>query len=93
MIRVVGLLLMAWAFSVTPAAADEGVYDGPTAIEPLAVTPKPQHAAPPDTVCDFQHQCYPAKGGPMVTAPAVPPDVAVEPAAPRSPPVTVKEVE
>src|SRR5271157_4421866 len=83
MIRLIGLRLVGCALCVTPVAADEDVYDGPTAIKPLTVTPQPQHAAPPTTVCDFQHQCYPAKGGPMVAAPAVPPDVA---AAPRSPP-------
>jgi hypothetical protein len=50
------------ALCVTPVAADEDVYDGPTAIKPLAVTPKPPQSAPPNTVCDFEHQCYPEKG-------------------------------
>ena len=49
---------------VTPGAADEEVYDGPTAIEPLILTPRSQHSAPPNTVCEFEHQCYPEKGGP-----------------------------
>ena len=87
MIRLIGLWLVGCALCVTSVAADEDMYDGPTAIKPLTVTPQPQHSVPPNTVCDFQHQCYPAKGGPMVTAPAGPPDVAAEPAAPRSPPV------
>jgi hypothetical protein len=86
MIRLVGLGLVVCASSVTPVAADEGVYDGPTAIRPLTITPQPQHPTPPNTVCDFQHQCYPAKGGPMIPAPAVPPDVVVRPVAPQSPP-------
>jgi hypothetical protein len=59
------------------------VYDRPTAIKPLTVTPLPQHSAPPDTVCDFEHQCYPEKGGPAVPAPLAPPVVAAKPAAPR----------
>ena len=58
-------------------------YDGPTAIRPLTVTPHVEHSAPPDTVCDFEHQCYPEKGGPMVPAPVAPPAVVVKPAAPR----------
>ena len=45
-------------------------------------TPKPQ-SAPPNTVCDFEHQCYPEKGGPVVKAPVAPPVVATKPAAPR----------
>jgi hypothetical protein len=59
MIRVIGLWLVVCALCVTPVAADEDVYDGPTAIKPLIVTPKPQQSAPPNTVCDFEHQCYP----------------------------------
>jgi hypothetical protein len=31
------------ALCVTPVAADEDMYDGPTAIKPLAVKPQPQH--------------------------------------------------
>ena len=64
MIRLIGLWLVGCALCVTPVAADEDVYDGPTAIRPLTVTPQPQHSAPPNTVCDFEHQCYPEKGGP-----------------------------
>jgi hypothetical protein len=30
---------------VTPGAADEDVYDGPTAIKPLTVTPRPEPSA------------------------------------------------
>ena len=37
------------------------------------MTPKPQRSAPPNTVCDFEHQCYPEKGGPRVQAPGAPP--------------------
>ena len=83
MIRLIGLWLVGCALCVTPVAADEDVYDGPTAIKPLAVTPKPQQSAPPNTVCDFEHQCYPEKGGPVVKAPVAPPVVAAKPAAPR----------
>ena len=64
MTRLIGLWLMGCAMCVTPVAADEDVHDSPTAIKPLAVTPQPQHSAPPNTVCDFEHQCYPEKGGP-----------------------------
>ncbi len=85
MIRLVGLWLAGCALCVMPAAADEDVYDGPTAIRPLTVTPQPQHAAPPNSVCDFEHQCYPEKGGPMVPAPGAPPAVAVKPIAPPPP--------
>ena len=69
MIRLIGLWLVGCSLCVTPVAADEDVYDGPTAIKPLTVTPLPQYSAPPDTVCDFEHQCYPEKGGPAVPAP------------------------
>ncbi len=85
MIRTIGLWLVGCALCVTPVAADEDVYDGPTAIKPLTVTPQPQHSAPPNTVCDFEHQCYPEKSGPMVPAPVAPPVVAVKPIAPRPP--------
>jgi hypothetical protein len=61
MIRLIGLWLVVCAMCVTPVAADEDVYDGPTAIKPLTVTRQPQHSAPPNTVCDFEHQCYPEK--------------------------------
>jgi hypothetical protein len=80
MIRLIGLWLMGCAVCVTPVAADEDTYDGPTAIKPLTVTPKPQHSAAPNTVCDFEHQCYPEKGGPVVPTPPV---VVAKPAAPR----------
>ena len=50
------------------------------------MTPQPQHSAPPNSVCDFEHQCYPEKGGPVVPAPVAPPVVAVKPIAPPSPP-------
>ena len=83
MIKLIGLWLVGWALRVTPVAADEDVYDGPTAIRPLTVTPQPQHSARPNTVCDFEHQCYPEKGGPRVQAPVAPPVVAAAPAAPR----------
>ena len=73
MIRLIGLWLVGCSFCVTPVAADEDMYDGPTAIKPLTVTPQPQHSAPPNTVCDFEHQCYPEKGGPAAPAPVAPP--------------------
>jgi hypothetical protein len=63
MIRLIGVWLVVCDLRVTPVAADEDQYDGPTAIRPLTVTPQPEHSAPPDTVCDFEHQCYPEKGG------------------------------
>jgi hypothetical protein len=85
MIRLIGLWLVGCAMCVTPVAADEDVYGGPTAIKPLTVTPQPQHSAPPNTVCDFEHQCYPEKGGPTAPAPAAPPANAVKPVAPRLP--------
>ena len=80
MIRLIGLWLVGCALCVTPVAADEDVYDGPTAIKPLTVTP---HSAPPNTVCDFEHQCYPEKGGPAAPAPLAPPAIVVKPIAPR----------
>ena len=83
MIRLIGLWLLGCVLCVTPVAADEDVYDGPTAIRPLTVTPQPQHSAPPNTICDFEHECYPEKGGPRVPAPVAPPVVAATPAAPR----------
>jgi hypothetical protein len=83
MIRLIGLWLVGWTLCVTPVAADEDVYDGPTAIKPLTVTPQPQHSTPPNTVCDFEHQCYPEKGGPAAPAPEAPPAIVVKPIAPR----------
>jgi hypothetical protein len=83
MIRFIGLGLVGWALSVMPVAADENMYDGPTAIRPLAVTPQPQHSNPPNTVCDFQHQCYPEEGGSAAPAPVAPPAIAGEPIAPH----------
>ena len=82
MIRLISLGLVLFALCVTPVAADEDVYDGPTAIRPLTVTPQPQNSARPNTVCDFEHHCYPEKGGPRVQAPVAPPVVAATPAAP-----------
>jgi hypothetical protein len=83
MIKLIGLCLVRCAMCVTPVAANEDMYDGPTAIKPLTVTPKPQQSAPPNTVCDFEHQCYPEKGGPAVKLPVVPPVAATQPVAPR----------
>ena len=83
MIRLIGLWLAGCALCVTPVAADEGVYDGPTAIKPLTVKPQPQHSVPPNTVCDFEHQCYPEKGGPAASARVAPPAIVVKPVAPR----------
>jgi hypothetical protein len=83
MIRVIGLWLVGCSLCVTPVAADENMYDGPTAIKPLTVTPQAQHSAPSNTVCDFEHQCYPEKGGPADPAPVAPPAIVVKPIAPR----------
>ena len=83
MIRRIGLWLVGSALCGTPAAADEDVYDGPTAIKPMTVTPQPQHSARPNSVCDFEHQCYPEKGGPTAPAPVAPPAIVVKPIAPR----------
>jgi hypothetical protein len=83
MIGRVGLCLVGCVLCVTPVAADEDVHDGPTTIKPLIVRPRPQQSAPSGQVCDFEHQCYPEKGGPMVTAPAAPPAVAAKPIAPQ----------
>src|ERR1700733_13115314 len=85
MIRLIGLWLVGCAMCVTPGAADEDVYDGPTAIKPLTVTPRPEHSAPANTVCDFEHECYPEKGGPTAPAPVAPPAIVVKPIAPRAP--------
>jgi hypothetical protein len=60
------------------------MYDGPTAIRPLTVTPQPQHFAPPNTVCDYEHQCYPDEGGPEASAPMAPPGNVGEPLAPHA---------
>jgi hypothetical protein len=83
MIKILGLWLVGCALYVTPVAAEEDQYDGPTAIRPVTVTPNPQHSTAPNTVCDFEHQCYSEKGGPMVPAPLAPPAGAAKPAAPR----------
>jgi hypothetical protein len=83
MIRHFSLWLVGWTLCVTSVAADEDIYDGPTAIKPRTVTPQPQHSAPPNTVCDFEHQCYPEKGGPAAPAPLAPPAIVVKPIAPR----------
>jgi hypothetical protein len=83
MIRLTGLWLVGWTLCVTPVAAEEDIYDGPTSIRPLTVTPQPQHsAAPPNAVCDFQHQCYPEKSGPEAPAAGAPPAIVVRPIAP-----------
>ena len=47
MIKLVGLWVVGGALCVTPVAADEGVYDGPTAIRPLR-KPQPQHSVQPN---------------------------------------------
>jgi hypothetical protein len=83
MIRLIGLSLVGWTLCVAPVTADEGIYDGPTAIKPLTVAPQPQHSTPPNTVCDFEHQCYPEKGGPEAPAPVAPPAIVVKPLTPR----------
>jgi hypothetical protein len=83
MIRLSGLWLVGCALCITPVAADEDTYDGPTAIRPLTVKPQPQHSVPSNTVCDFEHQCYPEKGGPATPAPVAPPAIVVRPIAPR----------
>ena len=59
------------------------MHDGPTAIKPLTVKPQPQHSVQPNTVCDFEHQCYPEKGGPAASPPAAPPAIVVKLIAPR----------
>ena len=82
MAKLIYVWLTGCVLCVTPVAADEDVYDGPTAIGPLTVTPKPQHFPPPNPVCDFDHQCYPEKAGPKVPAPVAPPVVAAKRAAP-----------
>jgi hypothetical protein len=84
MIKLIYVWLTGCALCVTPVAADEDVYDGPTAIRPLTVTPKPQHSPPPNPVCDFERQCYPEKAGPRVQAPVAPPVGAASRAAPPS---------
>ena len=84
MTRLIGLWLVGCALCVTPVAADEDMYDGSTAIRPLTVKPQPQHSVPPNIVCDFEHQCYPEKGGPANSAPVDPPAIVVKPVAPRS---------
>ena len=83
MIRLTSLSLVGWTLCVAPVAANEGIYDGPTAIKPLTVTPQPQHSTPPNSVCDFEHQCYPEKGGPDAPAPVTPPAIVVKPIMPR----------
>ena len=83
MIRLMGLWLVGCALCVMPVAADENIYDGPTAIKPLTVTPQPQHPTPPNTVCDFEHQCYPEKGGPEAPAAVAPPAIVVKPITPH----------
>jgi hypothetical protein len=84
MTKLIYVWLTGCALCVTPVAADEDVYDGPTAIRPLTVTPKPQHSPPPNPVCDFERQCYPEKAGPRVQAPVAPPVGAASRAAPPS---------
>jgi hypothetical protein len=81
MIRLTCLWLVGCALCVTPVAADEDIYDGPTAIKPLTL--KPQHSVPSNTFCDFEHQCYPEKSGPATPAPVAPPAIVVKPTAPR----------
>ena len=80
MTKLISVWLTGCALCATPVAAEEDVYDGPTAIRPLTVMPKPQHSPPPNPVCDFEHQCYPEKAG--VPAPVAPPVVAAKRAAP-----------
>jgi hypothetical protein len=82
MTKLIYVWLTGCALCVTPVAADEDVYDGPTAIRPLTVTPKPEHSSPPNRICDLEQQCYPGKAGPRVSAPVAPPAVAAKRAAP-----------
>ena len=83
MVKLIGLWLVGCALCVAPVAADEDVYDGPTAIRPLTVTPQPQIRRSARRCLRFRASCYPEKGGPGVPAPVAPPVVAAAPAAPR----------
>ena len=90
MIKLIGLWLVGCALCGTPVAADEDLYDGPTAIKPLTMTPQPQHSAPPNMVCDFEHQCYPEKGDrrarlPRLPRPWLPSRLRPVPKSPRNP--------
>ena len=49
------------------------------------MTPQPQHAVPPNTVCDFEHGCFPEKNGSVVPPAVAPPVAAVKPVVPQSP--------
>src|SRR5258707_1020092 len=52
MIRLIGLWLVACALCVTPVAADEDVYDGPTAIKTPTATVRRGVAASDDSKRD-----------------------------------------
>ena len=64
MVKLIVLWLVGCALCVTPVAAAEDVYDGPTAIRPPTVTPQPQSAARPGAVCDFEHRATRRRAGP-----------------------------
>jgi hypothetical protein len=80
--RLIALWVVPCILCGTPVAADEDMYDSPSVINPLTVTPQPQHSVPPNTICDFEHQCYPEKGGPVAPAPVSPPAIEAKPIAP-----------
>ena len=61
MTRLICVWLTGCALCVTPVAAEEDVYDGPTAIRPLTVTPKPQHS-PAQPCLRFRASVLPGEG-------------------------------
>ena len=62
MIRLIGLWLLGCAMCVTPGAADEDVYDGPTAIKPLTVTPRAGALRPGQHCLRFRASVLPGEG-------------------------------
>ena len=69
MIRLIGLWLVGCALCVAPVAADEDVYDGPTAIKPLAMTPKPQESARPTLTAISSINAIPRRADPWSRLP------------------------
>ena len=81
MIKLLGLWLVGCALCVTPVAAEEDMYDGPTAIRPL--TAAAAALRPAQHCLRLRASVLPGEGRTPGPSSLAPPVVAAKPAAPR----------
>ena len=63
MIRLIGLWLVWGApYASRQSRRTKTCMMAPRPSSSLTVKPQPQHSVQPNTVCDFEHQCYPGEG-------------------------------